>query len=166
MVAVRGTVRGDREIIANMRRAYNSVGGRALDRNLANALEPMKQETVDNAQRLRNFAGKYPGWPPPKNPRKGGHLDEGVVVAQKEAKGPMYRVYWLSLSKRARKLGHLVEFGTAPHFQPGLGILHPGATPHPFMRPAFESTKQEAVDKVSHTAWSLIAAAIVKTASR
>jgi len=166
MAAARGVVRGDREIIANIRRAYNSVGGRALDANLANALQPAKEETITNAQRLRDFAGKYPGWPPPSVPRKGGHLDQGVVIAKKDAKGPMFRVYWLSLSKRARKIGHLVEFGTAPHFQPNLGIMHPGATAHPFMRPAFESTKQEVVDTVSRTAWSQIAASLVKTSRR
>lgn len=35
---------------------------------------------------------------------------------------------------------HLVEFGTAPHWQPNRfgGIMHPGARPKPYMRPAYE----------------------------
>jgi HK97 gp10 family phage protein len=35
---------------------------------------------------------------------------------------------------------HFVEFGTAPHWQPNRfgGIMHPGARPKPFLRPAFE----------------------------
>lgn len=165
-MAVKGTVRGDREIIANIRRAYNSVGGRALDQNLSSALVPMKDETIANARSLRDFAGKHPGWPPPSNPRKGGHLDQGVVIAKYKAVGPLYREYWVSLTKRARKIGHLVEFGTAPHAQPNLGIMHPGARPHPFFRPAFESTKDEAVAIVGRNVWSRISASIVGTFKR
>lgn len=35
---------------------------------------------------------------------------------------------------------HLVEFGTAPHWQPNRfgGIMHPGARPKPWLRPAYE----------------------------
>jgi HK97 gp10 family phage protein len=35
---------------------------------------------------------------------------------------------------------HFVEFGTAPHWQPNRfgGIMHPGARPKPFLRPAYE----------------------------
>ena len=40
---------------------------------------------------------------------------------------------------------HLVELGTAPHFQPELNRMHPGAAAKPFLRPAFEEKKDEAV---------------------
>ena len=55
---------------------------------------------------------------------------------------------------------HLVEFGTAPHLLVQKGkaviigrsgnivrgpIMHPGSTPHPFIRPAFDSKKEQAV---------------------
>lgn len=161
MMYVKATVRGDREIIMNMRRAYNSVGGKALAANLTGALQPMKEETEEKARALRNYPGKHPGWPDPSSPRPGGHLDQGVRIAKKEARGLLYLEVWLSFTKRARKLAHLVEFGTAPHFQPGLGIFHPGARPFPFARPAFEETKDETVDMVGRTAWRQISTSLI-----
>lgn len=43
--------------------------------------------------------------------------------------------------KRHYSLGVLLEFGTAPHFQPQRGVMHPGAQAFPHMRPAFDQTK-------------------------
>lgn len=149
-MAARGRVTGDREIIANMRRAYDSVGGPALDEMIVTSLEPMKQETQANALKHRQ----------PHNP-PGGHLDQGVIIAKREQRGRLYRVYWVSFTRRARKLAHLVEFGTAPHRQPNRGIFHPGARAFPFFRPAFEATKDEAVSTVSRSVWQRIASSIV-----
>lgn len=50
-------------------------------------------------------------------------------------------------SRRPVKYAHLIEFGTAPHFQPGRGITHPGTAPHPFMTPAYFSTREEVVKR-------------------
>ncbi len=41
------------------------------------------------------------------------------------------------------RVGHLVEFGTAPHDVDG--EMHPGADPHPFLGPAFEAKGDEAL---------------------
>lgn len=146
-----------------MRRAYNSVGGRPLDQLLRHSLEPMKEETQENASKLRNFVGKYSGFfPQPRAPRKGGHLDEGVIITRRKSRGRMFREYWMSFSRRARKLAHLVEFGTAPHYQPNFkgGWQHPGSRAKPFARPAFESTKEEVVETVSRGVWLRIAASV------
>lgn len=43
--------------------------------------------------------------------------------------------------KKHYSLGVLLEFGTAPHFQPKRGVMHPGAAAFPHMRPAFDQTK-------------------------
>ena len=45
------------------------------------------------------------------------------------------------------RYAHLIEFGTAPHFQPGRGVTHPGSAPKPFLTPAFHSTKDEVVKR-------------------
>lgn len=148
----KAVVRGDREIIQNMRRAYNSVGGRTLDGIMSESLEPLETATEQNARRLRQI-----GYNPP-----GGHLDQGVVIAKREAKGALFRVYWVSFRKRARRIAHLVEFGTAPHWQPLRRIMHPGARPKPFFRPAFESTKRIVVDTVALRTWNVIRNAILK----
>jgi len=46
---------------------------------------------------------------------------------------------------------HLLEFGTAPHFQPNLlgGWMHPGSTPRPSMIPAYEHGKDDVIDSMS-----------------
>lgn len=153
MAAVRPRfiVRGDREIMANMRRVRGSIGGRALDDIVISALSPMRQSVENNARNLRQV-----GYNPP-----GGHLDEGVVIAKITASSPYSRVYWISLAKRARKIGHLVEFGTAPHWQPRRGIMHPGARPKPFFRPAFEENKNSAGSIVARAAWARIQASLI-----
>lgn len=50
-------------------------------------------------------------------------------------------------SRRPVRYAHLIEFGTAPHYQPGRGVVHPGTAPHPFLTPAYHSTKAEVVKR-------------------
>lgn len=67
-----------------------------------------------------------------------GEYIESLGVAEQDlqtsAAGPI-------AGKRHSSLGVLLEFGTAPHFQPKRGVMHPGAQAFPHMRPAFDSTK-------------------------
>lgn len=49
--------------------------------------------------------------------------------------------------RRPVKYAHLIEFGTAPHYQPGRGIMHPGISPTPFLTPAFFATRDEVVKR-------------------
>lgn len=165
---VKATVSGDKEIMANMKRAYNSVGGTFMDKLLRESLEPMAQATRDNAKPLRNYAGKYAGFPDPKTPRRGGHLDQGVKIARFAAKSRLSREYWVAFSKRARKIAHLVEYGTAPHFQPNFlgGFFHPGASPHPFFRPAFEETKHEVGKEIGERVWLQISSSLIGSLRR
>lgn len=143
-------VRGDRQIQANMRRITRSVQGSFISKTVREEFQPMKEATESNARALRQV-----GY----NPR-GGHLDEGVVVAQVE-KSPLHVEFWLTFRRRARKIAHLVEFGTAPHYQPRRGILHPGARPKPFFRPAYESTKDEVIEGVGRRVWAKISSSLI-----
>lgn len=47
--------------------------------------------------------------------------------------------------RRPVKYAHLLEFGTAPHYQPGRGVMHPGTRPRPFLGPAYYQTRDEVV---------------------
>lgn len=49
--------------------------------------------------------------------------------------------------RRPVKYAHLLEFGTAPHYQPGRGVTHPGSKPTPFLTPAYNSTKETVVKR-------------------
>lgn len=137
---------GDRELIRNLGRMTQVVGGQTLDAGMKQSLEPMRAETEKNARARRRT------W---LNPR-GGHLDQGVVVAKRRSTGRWHREFWLSFKGRARRIAHLVEFGTRPHWQPRRKIMHPGARPYPFFRPAFESKKQEVMAIFGRVAWDLI----------
>lgn len=81
---------------------------------------------------------------------KTGQLSGSLGVAEKtkdtSAAGPLK-------GKRHASVGHLVEFGTAPHYQPNRngGQWHPGARPYPFMRPAYEETKNEIVEEAARS---------------
>lgn len=140
----RSILRGD----AELRRALKGIPeftSRGLDSAVRESLEPMRKQTSLNALRLRQ-----PGSP------SGGHLDQGVVVRKVDGRGKVLRTFWVSFTKRARYLAHLVEFGTAPHLQPKRRIMHPGARPKPFATPAFESTKDETVATLGRKTWDLI----------
>lgn len=71
-------------------------------------------------------------------------LSQSLGIATKDAltssAGPIR-------GKKHASVGHLVEFGTAPHWQPNRfgGTMHPGARPKPFMRPAYDMSKAQIV---------------------
>lgn len=130
----------------------NAVAGATLDGVCQSSLEPMRSETQANARRLRQ-----PGRRP-----KGGHLDEGVVTRKMESAGRFRRVFWIGFQNRARRIAHLVNFGTAPHYQPKRGIMHPGARPKPFFTNAYESKKDMVVRIFGQQTWNIIARAAVQ----
>lgn len=49
--------------------------------------------------------------------------------------------------RRPVKYAHLLEFGTAPHYQPGRGVVHPGSRPEPFLTPAYFETRDQVVKR-------------------
>ena len=68
---------------------------------------------------------------------------------------------------------HLVEFGTAPHPIPKKGnpimrfiiggeeifttvIDHPGAAPHPFLRPAWDANRDRVLDSIEKEIWEAL----------
>lgn len=143
----KSTIRGGNEVIRNLRKLARTPY-RAVDKAGIESLEPMRELTEANARRLRQ---------PGKRPR-GGHLDQGVTVRKVDQRGQGYRVFWLSFMNRARKLAHLVEFGTAPHWQPIRNRMHPGARPKPFARPAFEQEKRNVAFNFGRVIWRAILA--------
>lgn len=138
----RSFVSGDRELVAALRNLGAGVPVRDIDTAATKSLRPMLQQTKDSLKANRNYVGKYPGFPQPRSPRKGGHVDQGIVV-RKDRAGTTSRSYKLGATKRARFLLHLLEYGTAPHWQPNFrgGFMHPGATPRPSITPAYETHK-------------------------
>lgn len=147
-------VYGDRELVAALRELSKGVPMSDVNAAARTAMQPMAEDTKKNARALRDFPGKHPGFPQPVSPRRGGHLDEGIAVARVGGRAKSSR-FWLAAGKRARKLAHLLEFGTSPHFQPNLfgGFMHPGAQAHPFMTPAYEAHKDQVVHGFGRAIW-------------
>ncbi|WP_147377676.1 HK97 gp10 family phage protein [Mesorhizobium waimense] len=50
-------------------------------------------------------------------------------------------------SRRPVRYAHLIEFGTAPHYQPERGAVHPGTRPMPFLTPAYFATREDVVKR-------------------
>lgn len=51
----------------------------------------------------------------------------------------------IAATGRGVSIAHLVEAGTAPHWQPKRGRMHPGARPKPFLEPAYFEHDEQAV---------------------
>jgi HK97 gp10 family phage protein len=71
-------------------------------------------------------------------------------------------------NQKPSSYSHLVEFGTAPHWQPNRfgGIMHPGARPKPFLRPAYEQNIEAAAGAYFLVMKGEIEAAAKRIASR
>lgn len=63
---------------------------------------------------------------------------------------------------------HLIEFGTAPRTNGGkfAGSQHPGTSPDPFLRPAWENGKKEVIPNLKDTLVKRINAAIKRQNSK
>lgn len=119
----------------------------ALLRDIAKRPTQLQQKQV-RQDALQPFVAAARANLSAKGSDKTGQLSASLGVAEKpntkdtSAAGPLK-------GKRHYSVAVLVEFGTAPHWQPNRngGTMHPGARAKPFMRPAFEETKQQIVDR-------------------
>lgn len=154
-------VSGDKELVAALRELAKGPTEAEIDRAAIAAMNPMLTKTIEGLKRNRNYVGKYPNFPQPKVPRSGGHVDQGMVV-RKGKSGKSKKVYRLGATRRARYLLHLVEFGTAPHFQPNFkgGFMHPGARAEPVLLPTFDQERGKVPEAFGRLIWSSMSAKI------
>lgn len=143
-----GKVRGARALQATLEEMSRRPKVATINKASREALQPMKQEIERQARPRRQRGKKRP---------KGGHLDEGIRIQHvKKGGGRRKRTTKLGPgTPRAVRIAHLVELGTAPHWQPNRngGQWHPGARPYPFMRPAFEATQDEVLQEFEEAIW-------------
>lgn len=156
-MAQRSGVYGDAQVIANLRTLADVQNGTLTSSGRA-ALKPMQAAAKDGAKQFRNYVGKWPDWPQPTSGLQ--HLDQGIVirVAKNNTKG--FAQIFLGAARRAARIWHLLEFGTAPHWQPNRQRMHPGARAHPTLRPAFEAHKDSAVRIFGETIFAKLIAKI------
>ena len=157
-------VTGDKELIANLRELAKGPSAAEVDQAATQSLQPMLSKTKERLKQARNFHGKYPGFPQPRVPRSGGHVDEGIVIRKGKASSKNKRDYKLGATRRSRFLLHLVEFGTAPHYQPKFrgGWHHPGARAHPSLLPSFDEESGKVPGTFGRLIWTTMSNKISK----
>lgn len=74
-----------------------------------------------------------------------GVLYRSMVIRQWKSTTAMSQ-WVIAATGRGVNIAHLVEAGTAPHYQPKRRRMHPGARPKPFLEPAYLAHDKEAVD--------------------
>lgn len=132
----KAVIRGDRQLVANIRSLSKAFPDGVADEICRQALEPMAEQIRGNA------SAKQAG-----SDDKGERVADGIVIAKRPESRRGRRVFWVSLKGLAKQVGHLSEFGTAPHWQPFFrgGWMHPGSRARPWFRPGYEATKNEVV---------------------
>ena len=160
----RSGVTGDKELVANLRELAKGPTPAEIDRAAIVAMQPMLSKAVSRFRAARNFEGKYPGFPQPRSPRAGGHVDEGLVVRKSKSSSKKKRAYRLGATRRARYLLHLVEFGTAPHFQPNFrgGWMHPGARANPALIPSYDEEAGKVPGTFGRLIWTVMSSKIAR----
>lgn len=140
-------VYGDKELSRLLDQLSRGLPPGQVDKSARQSMGPMLNTAKANARAVRYFPGKYPGFPDTDAPP---HLDQELIVKRSVAKKG-FRSYMLGATRRAAKIAHLVEFGTAPHWQPKFkgGFLHPGAKREPFLTEAYEGNADEVVSGFS-----------------
>jgi HK97 gp10 family phage protein len=114
------------QAIRKLARMPQGIVGRASRK----ALSPILRSAKANLRRNKSY--------------KRGVLSRSLVV--RKLKGSTSLSQWVvAASGRGVGISHFVEFGTAPHWQPRRGRMHPGARAKQFLTPAFEAHDDQAV---------------------
>ena len=94
------------------------------------ALTPMLAKAKANLKKNRSY--------------KRGVLYRGMNIRALKSTTSMSQ-WVIAATGRAVGIAHLVEAGTAPHWQPKRGMMHPGAKAKPFLEPAYFDHDDQAV---------------------
>lgn len=152
-MATRYGVRGSLQLSRAFRDIANSPTAAARRKARAAALAPIRDAAKQNL--IANGSVET------------GALAASLSIAHDGAKGRRTLMGPRTGTVKGRvpsAYSHLVEYGTAPHWQPNRfgGIMHPGARPKPWLRPALDSSTEAAAKAY----FTLIAAEIEAAARR
>lgn len=133
-------------------------GGRELDAFLQSL--PAKVEKNIMRAALRAGANQFKAEVKANVPVDDGDLRDSVRVSTRSKRGTVYAS--LKVGNKKAWYAHFVEYGTKPHIIKAKNggtlhigssflrqVMHPGAKPNPFIRPAFDSKSSEAIAAVA-----------------
>lgn len=153
---------GDKDLVRTLRKLGRGPGTAAQSVALQTAMKPIRDEAK---LRVARNGSVRSGDELPKNDKRADQLVRNIVVRRRPGARGTVRV-WVAIRGKRRSVAHLVEFGTAPHYQPGRGIMHPGARAKPFLRPAFEDKKHEVIQTFGEEIWREIEKQVIRLAMR
>lgn len=144
---MKSKITGEAALYANMRRVAKIPRGAELDADMRSALAPMVLGINSRAPR-RILKGT-------------------AQAALYRAFSSTRRMWWIAFREPGRRVAHLIELGTAPHslakgasrrkgIMQDVPPFHPGTPQVPFVRPAFESTKDQVVSTLGRAIWARI----------
>lgn len=142
---------GDRPLLANLKAQSQGPTMRELDGACEYALVPLRDETNQRAPRPS--------------------LKGTAVIRKVKSESRFRRVFWVSFVGMGRRVAHLVELGTAPHslakgasrrknLLQDVPPFSPGTAPEPFMRPAFEGSKDAVFRRMGDALWKIVTSKI------
>lgn len=136
----RDYVTGDKELAKALRAMARGPSAREIDGMATRSSDGLVSDVRARLRAHRNFPSKYSSFFPKQRGKFSDHLDK-TIVFRKDAVRGKERSYRIGATRRGRRLLHLVEFGTASHWQGNLGggFMHPGASPSPTITPAYEA---------------------------
>lgn len=151
---------GDAELMRVLNRLPGSVVKGGLRTASRKAYTPIRKSAKEKAEQHRLAKGEKDSYG--YNFTRWDEIIKAIVIHQKtySRKGIIYTGVGLRDKKvsgertghadlNPGKLAHLLEFGTAPH---AIGeYMHPGASPRPFLRPAWDQHKGKAVQVMAST---------------
>ena len=130
-------IRGERELRAALLELGRTFGGPALDASMRKGMTVFRKSARANLLINRSLGAFTP-------PQR--RLISNLFTEKAKGRKRSNPKFYLGGRNRGKKIAHLVEFGTAPHFQPKRNRMHPGARARPFMRPAFDSNGDQVLD--------------------
>jgi len=134
------TITGDRQVAATLGELGRTIGGAALDASMSKGMRLLRSE-VKNEYIRSGAWGVADAWGP--GTPAGLHLAENIKTVKEKGRPRNNPLFKLGGSgRRAQSIMHLVEYGTAPHWQPKRKWMHPGAKANPVIRRTFEAQKE------------------------
>ncbi|MCW5697372.1 MAG: hypothetical protein KIS96_11660 [Bauldia sp.] len=127
-------VHGDRALMSTLAELGRTFGGAALDASMRKGLTIVRNQAKTNLVANRSVHRPV--------------LIKSFRTAKDAGRHRHQPRFRLGFVSGGRSIAHLVEFGTRPHYQPRRGVMHPGARPKPFVRPAFDTQGPRAMDMI------------------
>lgn len=133
-------VEGARQTELNLMQLSRGMAGTAVSASMRKGVNALKKGAEGRYRQIRD---------PETAPGK--HVDQNLAIERQKGRSRLDPSYKMGgkVGTRSASVLHLIENGTAPHYQPKRGIMHPGARPNPIMEHTFRSDGPRVIELVA-----------------